>query len=192
MLSTVLHNRSWKSILTIFSVLFCHNLIVVTHTCTHFLCFQAFLIYSYKLSMGIKAGIKWSLWFHGSMLCNWSFWLYIGETGSKINCLLWWGNTRKTRYQRLFWSQRVSVGKEWKIVLDTAIDTHCIYLVRILRGCFDCSSFPQRDFWSYEVRCFHLWPGSPSGSLQRRMDPDTQQWESLRSAMQCTIWTSHR
>lgn len=42
------------------------------------------------------------LWFHGSMLCNWSFWLYIEKTGSKINCPPWSGSTRKTRYQRLF------------------------------------------------------------------------------------------
>lgn len=90
------------------------------------------------------------LWFHGSMLCNWSFWLYIGETGSKINCLLWWGNTRKTRHQRLFWSQRVSVGKEWKIVFDavphkhTRTHTHCIYLVgtRVFEGAL-CNTFPR-------------------------------------------------
>lgn len=105
------------------------------------------------------------------MLCNWSFWLYIGETGGKINCLPWWGNTRKTRYQRLFWSQRVSAGKEWKIELDTATNTHCIYLVsgRILRGRFDGNSSPLREISEASTRrCFHRWPVSPSGSLQRR------------------------
>ena len=70
---------------------------------------------------------------------------------------------KKKRYQRLFWSQRVSVGKQWKIVLDTATDTHCIYIASgsILRGRFDYSGFPWDDFRSYEVRCFHLGPGQP-------------------------------
>lgn len=52
---------------------------------------------------------------------------------------------KKNKISKAFWSQTVSVWKEWKIVLDTATDTHCIYLVstRILRGCFDSSSFPR-------------------------------------------------
>lgn len=122
------------------------------------------------------------LWFHGSMLCNWSFWLYIGETGSKINCLLWWGYTRKTRHQRLILSQRVSLGKGWKIVFDAATHkhtrAHTPYMLSQHQS-FEggtLQQLPQRDvLWeSCEVRCFHLWPGGPSGSLQQRMDPDTQ------------------
>lgn len=86
------------------------------------------------------------LWFHGSILCNWSFWLYISETGSEINCLPWWRNTRKTRHQRPFWSRSVSAGEEWKIVFDSATHTHCIYLVStgFFEGALQLQQLPQR------------------------------------------------
>lgn len=61
------------------------------------------------------------------MLCNWSFWLYIGETGSKINCLPWWGNTRKTRYQRLFEVKGCLLGKNGKLN-STPPQTHALYI----------------------------------------------------------------
>lgn len=47
---------------------------------------------------------------------------------------------KKNKISKAFWSQRVPVGKEWKIVLDTATDAHCIYLVSTS---FDCNSFPR-------------------------------------------------
>lgn len=55
--------------------------------------------------------MKQSLWFHGSVLHNWSLSLYIGQTVCKINCLPQWGWTRKTGYQKAFCSQRKCFGK---------------------------------------------------------------------------------
>lgn len=70
---------------------------------------------------------KLRLWFHGSMLCNWSFWLYIEKTGSKINCPPWSGSTRKTRYQRLFEVKGCLLENNGKLNLTPPTNTHCIY-----------------------------------------------------------------
>lgn len=105
-----------------------------------------------------KAKIKYRLWFHGSMLCNWSFWLYIWQTGCKINCLPWWGNTRKTRYQRLFEVKGCLLGKNY----TRQCRWHTLYIFsqhQNFEAALWLQQLPQRDFWSYEVRCFHLWPG---------------------------------
>lgn len=64
------------------------------------------------------------LWFHGSMLCNWSSWLYIGETGWR-NCQLWWGNTGKTRHQRLF---EVEGCLLWKNGILYSPPLHTLYI----------------------------------------------------------------
>lgn len=51
---------------------------------------------------------------------------------------------KKNKISKAFWSQRVPVGKEWKIVLNTTTtDARCIYLGSTS---FDCNSFP-REFY---------------------------------------------
>lgn len=108
--------------------------------------------------------VKYSLWFRGSMLCNWSFWLDIGETGTRINCLPWWGNTRKKNIKGFFEVKGCLLGNNGKLY-STPPQTHTvhIYIVSgsISSGRYDCSGFPRDDFCSYKVRCFHLGPGQP-------------------------------